>query len=174
MSLFVVQKSADLLQRDVVAETDMGQENAVLWDIIRPLNDAMNIGEGEAEYKSSLASFSKQQRSAHAIMWYVSDTMNGGHWQFFFNSTGILWETAQKGLRDIGAGENALILSGAALRAGGSPPFGLSERQSLMQRLSPKFADLDARLRHTDPLGLLSAYIRVNRGAFRFIDPNNA
>ena len=153
---------------------DSTLKNGDLWDIVRPLNDAMNIAEGEARYRDSVANFSKEQRAAHAVIWYVSDVQNGGHWQFFYNSTGILWEAAQKGLRDIGAGENALILSGAALRAGGSPPFELAPRQSLMKRLSPKFADLDERLNNTDPLKLLWDYVRANRAAFYYASPKTA
>ncbi len=148
--------------------------NGDLWDIVRPINDAMNLSEGEAAFHASIAHFSPQQRAAHAVVWYVNDAQNGGHWQFFYNSTGSLWETAQNGLREIGAGENALILSGAALRAGGSPPFELSSRQSLMKRLSPKFADFDARLNATNPLKLLSDYVQENRAAFLFVSPGNA
>ncbi|MEE9387190.1 MAG: DUF4375 domain-containing protein [Paracoccaceae bacterium] len=150
------------------------QENAELWDMIRPLNDAMNIALGEDEYHASVARFSEEQRAAHAVMWYVSDVQNGGHWQFFYNSTGILWQVAQRGLRKIGANKAALTLSGAALRAGGSPPFDLASRQSLMQRLSPKFADLDAEINALDPLAALQAYVDDNSAAFRAANPNNA
>ncbi|MEE9427305.1 MAG: DUF4375 domain-containing protein [Paracoccaceae bacterium] len=173
---FVVQTPSALarIAKPITAAAEPAQENADLWDAIRPLNDAMNIAEGEAEYRASVARFSDEQQAAHAIMWYVSDVQNGGHWQFFYNSTGMLWEAAQKGLRRIGAGKAALTLSGAALRAGGSPPFDLGSRQSLMKRLSPKFADLDAEISELDPLAALQAYIDDNRSAFRAANPNNA
>ena len=153
---------------------EVAQEDGELWDAIRPLNDAMNIAEGQAQYQASVARFTSEQRVAHAVMWYVSDVQNGGHWQFFYNSTGMLWEAAQAGLREIGAGNVSLILSGAALRAGGSPPFELASRQSLMKRLSPKFADLDAKFNQAEPLKHLTSYIRDNKSAFRTLDPANA
>jgi len=136
--------------------------------------DAMNLAEGEAQYLASLAQFSPEQRAAHAVLWYVSDVKNGGHWQFFFNSTGILWDAALSGLREIGAPKCALTLSGAALRAGGSPPHEHAARQSLMQRLSPKFADLDDKLNQTDLLLILRDFIRENRAAFHFVNPATA
>jgi len=173
MSGFVVQKSNVVPLHDPLPTAGSQAEISGLWDMIRPLNDAMNIAEGQAQYRTSVAQFSKPQRVAHAVIWYVSDVQNGGHWQFFYNSTGILWEAAQDGLREIGAGENALILSGAALRAGGAPPFERNARQSLMKRLSPKFADLDDRLNKSDPLKILSDYIRDNRAAFDTASPQN-
>ena len=173
---FVVQTPSAMARsaKPQKADTEPAQENADLWDAIRPLNDAMNIAQGQSEYLASVSRFSDEQRAAHAVMWYVSDVQNGGHWQFFYNSTGMLWEAAQKGLRDIGASDAALVLSGAALRAGGAPPFELASRQSLVKRLSPKFTDLDANLVDTDPLSKLQAYIDDNRAAFRVANPNNA
>ncbi len=70
---------------------EVAQEDGELWDAIRPLNDAMNIAEGQAQYRASVARFTNEQRVAHAVMWYVSDVQNGGHWQFLYNSTGMLW-----------------------------------------------------------------------------------
>lgn len=176
MSGFIVQTPASMLRHSAAntgadAADEVASENAGLWDAVRPLNDAMNIAEGEAQYLASVARFSPEQRAAHAVLWYVSDVKNGGHWQFFFNSTGILWDAALSGLREIGAPECALILSGAALRAGGSPPHERASRQSLMQRLSPKFSDLDAKLNQTDPLQVLRDFIRENRAAFQFANP---
>ncbi len=170
---FVVQKSSVVQLNTGVPNAGAALENGELWDIIRPLNDVMNISEGQAQYDASVAQFSKQQRAAHAVVWYVSDVQNGGHWQFFYNTTGILWEAAQKGLREIGAGENSLILSAAALRAGGAPPYERASRQSLMKRLSPKFTDLDARLNRSDPLSILMGYIQEHRAAFGTANPKN-
>ncbi len=139
-----------------------------LWDTVEPIALRVNTGEGGKSYRQSLEMFTREQRFAHAVLVYASETYEGGHYQFFFNSSGILWEDAMQGLREIGASECAEILSAAALRAGGYPPANRTERQKMLLQLSPRFADLDARFVNTDPLTPLEDYMKANRAAFYF------
>ena len=139
-----------------------------LWNTVEPVAMRVNTGEGSKSYRQSLELFTREQRYAHAVLSYACEAYEGGHYQFFFNSSGILWEDAMKGLREIGATECAEILSAAALRAGGFPPADRAERQRMLLQLSPRFADLDARFLRTDPLSLLEDYMKANRAAFYF------
>ncbi len=144
------------------------QRVARLWEEIEPVMLHVNTGEGIAEYRASLKHFTREQRLAHAVLAYLTETCDGGHHGFFYNSAGILWEEAMRGLREIGASENALILSAAALRAGGIPPERREERRRMLVRLSPRFDDLDAAFQKSDPTVALDEYFKVNRAAFYF------
>ncbi len=139
-----------------------------LWNVVEPVALRVNTGEGWAEYERSLELFTAEQRLAHAVLSYVCDVYEGGHRRFFHNPSGILWEDAMVGLREIGAAESAEILSEAALRAGGYPPASRAERQRILRRLGARFDDLDARFLSTDPLTPLEDYMKVNRAAFYF------
>jgi len=41
------------------------------------------------------------QRYIFTIEWYIAEVNNGGHDQFYFNSTGIVWKNALKGFEEI-------------------------------------------------------------------------
>ena len=47
--------------------------------------------------------FSLPQRYVFAIQWHIGEVNNGGHYQFYDNSTGIVWEDSLKGFEVIGA-----------------------------------------------------------------------
>lgn len=146
-------------QRDRLAE---------LWETLEPVALRVNTGEGTDAYLHSLEIFSREQRLGHAVLAYVSDVMDGGHHKFFHGTAGILWEDAMAGLRAIGAGDCAMILSEAALRVGGSPSPMRAERRNILKRLSPRFHDLDARFARCEALAHLADYIKDNRAAFYF------
>ena len=142
--------------------------NNDLWDALGPIAGRVNTGEDEASYEHSLARFSREQRYAHAVLAYASEVEAGGHARFFNGSSGLLWRDAMKGLREIGAHDGAMILSEAALRAGGTPPANRSERQNLLERLSPRFNDLDARYHRANPVARLRRYMENNAASFYF------
>lgn len=153
---------ADMLIDDTVIESDK------YWSVIDPVTHSANTEEGRDAYDASLARFSRPQRLVHAVFWYLTETRNGGHTQFFRNSWGTVWEDALAGFREIGASQSALILSGAALRVGGFPPLDWHRRQNLLRTLNPKFSDLDDRFQANDPVPALRDYILANRDAFYF------
>ncbi len=146
---------------------------AALWDRIEPIALRVNTGRGLAAYHASLEDFSREQRLAHAVLSYVEEMANGGHRRFFGSAAGILWEDAMAGLRAIGATDNAMILSEAALRAGGAPSPDREERRRMLERLGARFHDLDARFAGTDPLAELERYMADNRAAFYFTKAAN-
>lgn len=139
--------------------------------IIEPVWFSVSIYDGEERYNSDLAGFSMPQRYVFAIQWYLAETYNGGHDQFFFNSTGVVWRDALSGFKTIGLTDCADILSEAAKRMGGEPPSDREERWDVMDKLQPDFGDLDRRLYaidEQDMYGKLMDYIRSNKEAFYF------
>ncbi|HMD69796.1 MAG TPA: DUF4375 domain-containing protein [Bryobacteraceae bacterium] len=60
------------------------------------------------------AAMTQPQRYYHAIEDYRDEVDNGGHSQYFYNSSGDVYETAIEGLRSIGATGKAANLSNAA------------------------------------------------------------
>lgn len=114
-------------------------------EIIRPVACTVNIYDGPAEYEQSLRRFSQAQRLVFAQQWYDAEVNNGGHDQFYWNSTGIVWRDALAAYLAIGAPGIADILQQSAGRLGGSPSLDRGERQQQMSDLAPNFNDLDER-----------------------------
>jgi hypothetical protein len=113
--------------------------------IIEPVWFTGNIYGSYADYETSLAKFSRGQRLIFAMSWYAAEVNNGGHDQFYFNSTGIVWEDAQKGFIEIGVPQVANIITDSAKRMGGRPSFDRGERMRALEQRKPKFDDLDHR-----------------------------
>jgi hypothetical protein len=120
------------------------------------------------DYESSLERFSRKQRLLFAVDWYQTEVNNGDHDQFYSNSTGIVWEDAQKGLAEIGAFEVEEILKESVKRMGGRPPFDRDERNRLMDQRKPKFDDLDNRFFKLDFEKKMIDYIRAHPKDFVF------
>ena len=70
-----------------------------IWTINEPMYWTINIYGSYDDYLESAKPFTLEQRYLNAISWYFAEVNNGGHHQFFFNSTGIVWEDALAGLR---------------------------------------------------------------------------
>ena len=64
---------------------------------IDPLWWLANIYDGPDEYERSLQPFATPQRLVFAMCWYDAEVCNGGHDQFYSNSTGIVWRDALRG-----------------------------------------------------------------------------
>ncbi len=73
--------------------------------IIEPIWWSVDIYQSEAIYLTGLKSFSENQQYIFSIQWYIAEVNNGGHDQFFSNSTGIVWKDALKGFENIGLTE---------------------------------------------------------------------
>lgn len=138
--------------------------------IIEPVWWTANTYDSHAAYESSLAKFSHPQRIVHAIEWYTAEVNNGGHEQFYFNSTGIVWKDAKEGFEEIGMPEIAKIIAESAKRMGGQPSFVREERISALEKENPEFDDLDDRFYEcSDNLDAkLQGYIRANSRDFLF------
>ncbi|MHC1782266.1 MAG: DMP19 family protein [Anaerolineaceae bacterium] len=142
------------------------------YEIIQPVWWTANIYEDEQTYNQSLAHFSNEQRYVFAIEWYIAEVNNGGHWQFYYNSTGIVWKDALAGLKEIGLDEAVKILEESARHMGGEPSLDRKTRWKQLDKYRTDFDDLDQRFyAMDDEVGvekILYEYIRNNRGAFYF------
>jgi len=64
--------------------------------VIEPVFLSVSIYDGPERYEEDLANFSTEQRLVLAYHWYLSEVNNGGHDQFYYNSTGIVWRDGSK------------------------------------------------------------------------------
>jgi hypothetical protein len=121
-------------------------------------------------YEASLSSFSKPQRLVYAMAWYDAEVNNGGHDQFFTNSTGIVWKDALEGFVAVGAVERANILKEAAKRMGGNPSFDQNERSDQIDKFRADFEDLDSKYYELkdDFEQKVNKYVKENRKDFYF------
>lgn len=140
--------------------------------IIDPLWWTVNIYDSKDEYEKDLEPYSFHQRSVFAIMWYMAEVNNGGHYQFYTNSTGIVWEDAMDGFELIGIIEGKEIIEESARRFGNKPSFDRTERENLLDSIDEDFADLDTRFYELDNKVNLTEriadYIEKNKIAFYF------
>jgi hypothetical protein len=140
--------------------------------VIEPVFWSVSIYDGLERYERDLAKFSKEQRFVLACHWYMSEVNNGGHDQFYDNSTGIVWKDAREGFIAIGAKEVAAIIDESSRRLGGTPSLDRGERQGQLERFNPQFDDLDNKFFRLDKKlnyeRKLMEYIRANRKKFYF------
>lgn len=80
-----------------IQRPDSNDEDPLWWKALEVIWENANIYDGEKELEESLAPATKGQRAVYAVYFYSAEVDNGGHDQFFFNSTGLLWEEVLKG-----------------------------------------------------------------------------
>lgn len=98
-----------------------------MWNII-------NIYDSYEDYIKSAENFTLEQRYLFAINWYFAEVNNGGHYQFFFNSTGIVWEDTLKGFKYFGMNEYANNFQKVIDYLGGTISFDRNERQEMLDK----------------------------------------
>lgn len=123
--------------------------------------------------KSGFDSLSPAQRHYFAVLIYDGEVRNGGHSQYFVNSSGDHWKDALEGLTAIGAAERAKILRKATSLFGSDGP---SEDNSARHgQLAGFKATQDEALDELDPQYyackenvdfLLSQYVVTHRTEF--------
>ena len=104
-----------------------------MWTINEPMYWTINIYGSYDDYLESAKSFTVEQRYLNAISWYFAEVNNGGHHQFFYNSTGIVWEDALAGLRLFKMDPLADNLQSVVDYFGGTIPFDRAERWTILQ-----------------------------------------
>ena len=173
------QHSADVCGlRKVMAEStsfDIGNREIDGDDyfvVIEPVFCSVSIYDGPDRYEKDLAQFSKEQRLVLAYHWYLSEANNGGHDQFYWNSTGIVWRDAVTAFAVIGLAEVAAIIQASVSRLGGSPSLDREARQEQLEQMNPDFEDLDQELFKLEEqadfdLNVLE-FIRAHRDRFFF------
>ncbi len=147
--LFTIFRGQSAVYTPRMIEKKYTIDDAVLnsKDVMSVIDPVWAVGDiyGTLEnYESSLEPFTIEQRYIHAIMWYSSEVNNGGHSQFYLNSTGIVWKNALQGLEAIGADSAADNLRKSFDVLGGEPSFDRSTRIELLENaLEEKFEPLD-------------------------------
>ena len=140
--------------------------------VIDPLWWTVDIYNSKEQYEEDLEPYSVPQRAVFAIMWYMGEVNNGGHYQFYTNSTGIAWEDARDGFDLVGVGEAREIIEESARRFGGRPSFERAARESYLDSIDEDFADLDSRFYNLDAeidlTGKVMQYILSNPTPFYF------
>ncbi len=116
-------------------EKDIADGKFTAWNLIQPLWFSVSIYDGLEKYEEDLKQFTDGQRKIFALMWYGVEVCNGGHDQFFLNSTGIVWKDALEGLKMIGAVELANNLQKAVDLFGGHIPFDRGQRMEKLRKL---------------------------------------
>ena len=104
-----------------------------MWTINEPMYWTINIYGSYDDYLESAKPFTVEQRYLNAISWYFAEVNNGGHHQFFYNSTGIVWEDALAGLRLFKMDTLADNLQSVIDYFGGSISFDRAERWTILQ-----------------------------------------
>ncbi len=140
----------------VVITTSTVKTTTDAFSLIEPLWERVDIYDSWARYEATLQPFSVSQRHLFAIHWYRSEVSNGGHEQFFSNSTGIVCEHAVAALEAVGLLEGADILRAASQRLGGASRE-RETRQSQMESAGANFEDLDDRFFDLEGTGVLDA-----------------
>ncbi len=109
-----------MAERHIVVDDNV-IDSGDIQAIIDPVWESTPTYKGEEMYRENLLKFSKPQQYVYAVWWFLSEVNNGGLYQFFANTTGIVWEDALNGLKDIGLIEIHQILKESIDRFGGTP-----------------------------------------------------
>lgn len=153
-------------------ESDIASGKYSGWDLIQPLWYNVSIYDGIDVYNQDLRGFTEAQRRVLALYWYDSEVCNGGHDQFFSNSTGIVWKDALDGMKMIGDFEDAENLQNAVDLFGGEIPFDRDKRNELLDKLYENddfddFDEIDAYYYGGDRFEeLISKYVRKHPSEF--------
>lgn len=118
-------------QRTITVEEILATDD--MWTINEPAYWTINIYSSYDDYLESAKGFTVEQRYLNAICWYFAEVNNGGHHQFFYNSTGIVWEDALAGLRLFKMDTLADNLQSVIDYFGGSVPFDREERWAILK-----------------------------------------
>jgi len=142
------------------------------FSVIEPVFCSVSIYDGPKRYEEDLSKFSNEQRLVLAYHWYLSEVNNGGHDQFYWNSTGIVWPDALRAFDVIGVPEVVAIIATSATRLGGSPSLDRGERQEQLEQMNADFEDLDKELfkleEHANLDDKVLEFIRAHRQSFFF------
>ncbi len=131
---------------------------------------AVNIYDGVDIYQSSLKGFNEHQQAFCGLLWYVREVNHGGHDQFFWNPTVVVWREAQNGLQILEAEEMENTLTAAITRLSASYPHSCQSRQLRMKQAKPNFDDIDTEFfklnEQYDLEGMVATFIEGNLELF--------
>ena len=160
----------------IVIDDASVQSCSDVFDIVDPMWWTIEFHDDPETYARTGAAFTPEQRQLHAMLWYMSEVHNGGHSQFYSNSTGMVWQDALEGFGHFGLPGFQAILAESVSRFGETPPS--LERKARNQRLDAieeagvHFDDLDEALwalAESDAVyDRLLDHVKLNPAAFHF------
>ena len=148
----------------------LASDDNIAWEVIEVMWEHGNFYEDEDTYKQSVKPATKGQLAVYACTWYLTEVNNGGHDQFFANSTGMVWEDALFGFRLLNANEHLRVLTDAiAVFPDSRPSKDRRRRTGQMESAdTSSFDELDDRLYdlEEDFDALATKYILANPDEF--------
>jgi hypothetical protein len=159
----------------IVRATTKGMEDEdILWAVIEPIWDELDLG--EEEDRALVTELTPGQRGLIAVDWLTKEVFNGGIHQFFLNPTGVLAHEALEGFRMMRATRYAQGLETVyAAFPDGRVPRHHDQRQRALVALPEEirtatFEEFDAtleRLMDEDPLVAHAVrYVEAHPGEF--------
>ena len=106
------------------------------WARVEKVWDAISIYDGPDVFLSQFGAASVVARNLFVGHWCQSEVNNGGHHQFFFNSTGVLAPEAIAAFRTIGLPDIASVVEKAASKLGSPYPRARHVRQLQLDLLT--------------------------------------
>ncbi|MDQ1265564.1 MAG: hypothetical protein QG635_715 [Bacteroidota bacterium] len=169
-------KSNDLIKTEFIEKPIIIDDNIIdnyeLDEIFKPMYNLIDMNLNDYSYYYSKKNFTKQQVYANAISCYLYEVENGGHYQFYYNSAGLLWEDASNGFIELDLSEISDIILESVKRFRGHPSTDILKRRDQLIYFKINFEDLDTRLykieEEFDIEGIMLDFVRNNRQYFYF------
>jgi hypothetical protein len=111
------------------------------WNHIELFWESVSIYDGPDEFLLHFTEMPEHAAHLFALHWCASEVCNGGFYQFFFNSTGVLAPEAVAGFSAIGMPRTAAVVTAAIASFGEPYPRDREERQDALDALDPNGTD---------------------------------
>jgi len=92
------------------------------WSLLEPVAEAISIYDGPAQFFRQFHAAPVPARNLFAAHWCQSEVCNGGFYQFFANSTGVLAPEAVTAFQAIGMPQLSAVVASAAAQLGSTYP----------------------------------------------------
>jgi len=103
------------------------------WHVVAEIWDEISIYDGEEVFQKQFERATSKQRNIFAAHWCQSEIRNGGFYQFFDNSTGILAPEAVEAFKAIGMPKIANVIEKAIGLFGSTYPRDKDKREEALR-----------------------------------------
>lgn len=128
----------------VVNDSVIAQKD--LYAIVEPLYLNVDITKSEEVYKETMGKFNENQQLVFALDSYFSEIQQGGHEQFFFSNTGIVWKEVLGAFQKLGLKDNYNVLNSVVKQLGGNPSLDYDTRVRQLEKIEFSLDSLDERI----------------------------
>jgi len=102
------------------------------WSIVETAYRSISVHQDPAAFLEQLAGATRVERVLLPAHWCQSEVLNGGLWQFFMNSTGVLCPEAIEAYGALGMPKLSSVLKDAASWFGPEYPRAKKDRRSML------------------------------------------